>query len=305
MLGLSMAEINELFNKAEKEMIKSAGGQSKWNALSENVKANKRAKMVEAILARQGKEAFEELEESEQRFLRLFIWAGCRCYKDLNIVRGGYAAMSALCDVLGLKGPVLLANQDNDPVIQERTTALEEGDVPTLAQQRAFEKSACGAIKAAQIAGAIFNHKDNKKGHHDVFRFWWWEHMGTPFTFPDTSNNRFQSYCDAAAALLLYGNQFLDFLETLRINKQNSRLNHMEQNFSNALQCDFTKSELAVLSLYAEAVSYPYMKSIRTSNEANQNMLTLGPLHSRVYQHIEKIIDNPDLLLGKEISSSR
>jgi len=57
----------------------------------------------------------------------------------------------------------------------------------------------------------------------------------------------------------------------------------MEQNFSNALQCDFTKSELAVLSLYSEAVSYSYMKSIRTSNEANQSMLTLGLLHSRVY----------------------
>jgi hypothetical protein len=154
----------------------------------------------------------------------------------------------------------------------------------------------------AQIAGALLNHKDDKKGHHDIFRYWWWEHMGTPFTFPDTSNNRFQSYCDAAAALLLYGNQFLEFLETLRINKQNSHLNRMEQNFSKALQCDFTKSELAVLSLYAEAVSYPYMKSIRTSDEANQNMLDLGPLHSRVYKHIETIIENPDLLLGNEIS---
>ena len=38
-------------------------------------------------------------------------------------------------------------------------------------------------VAAAEIAGAIFNHKDNKKGHHDVFRFWWWEHVGTPFTF--------------------------------------------------------------------------------------------------------------------------
>ena len=173
MLGLSMEEINKLYNTAEKEMIKSAGGQSKWNALSGNVKADKQAKMVEGILAKQGKEAFEDLEENEQQFLHLFIWAGCGCHKDLNTVRGGYAAMSALWDVLGLPGPVLLANRDNDPVIQERTTTLKEGDVPTLAQQRAFEKSACGAIKAAQIAGAIFNHKDNKKGDHDVFRFWW------------------------------------------------------------------------------------------------------------------------------------
>ena len=69
--------------------------------------------------------------------------------------------------MLGLPGPVLLANQD----IQERTTTLKEGNVPTLAQQHAFEKSAIGAIKTAQIAGAIFNHKDNKKGHHDVLCF--------------------------------------------------------------------------------------------------------------------------------------
>jgi hypothetical protein len=302
MLGLSMEEINELYSKAHKEMIKSAGGQSKWNALSENAKADKRAKMVEGILEKLGKEAFEDLEENEQRFLRLFIWAGCGCHKDLNTVRGGYTAMSALWDVLELPGPVLLANRDNDPVIQERTTALKEGDVPTLAQQRAFEKSARGAIKTAEIAGAIFNHKDNKKGHHDVFRFWWWEHVGTPFTFPDTSNNRFQSYCDAAAALILYRDVFIEFLEHLRINKQNSRLNHMEQNLWNALHCEATLAEFAVLAIYAESVSYPYMKSIRTSRDKDQNMLDLGPLHQCVYKHMQKIIDNPDILIGASSS---
>ena len=260
MLGLSMEEINDLYSKAHKEMIKSAGGQSKWNGLSENVKADKQAKMVEGILAKQGREAFENLEENEQQFLRLFIWAGCGCHKDHNTVRGGYAAMSALWDFLDLPGPVLLANRDNDPVIQERTTALKEGDVPTLAQQRAFEKSSCCAIKTAQIAGAIFNHKDNKKGHHDVFRFWWWVHVGTPFTFPDTSNNRFQSYCDASAALLLYKDVFIEFLEHLCINKQNSRLNHMEQNLWNALHCEATLAEIAVLAIYVESVSYPYMR---------------------------------------------
>ena len=297
-----MEEINELYSKAHKEMVKSAGGQSKWNALSENVKADKRAKMVEGILAKLGKEAFEDLEENEQRFLRLFIGAGCGCHKDLNTVRGGYVAMSALWDVLGLPGPVFLANQYNDPVIQERTTALREGNVPTLAQQQAFEKSSHGAIKTAQIAGAIFNHKDNKKGHHDVFRFWWWEHVGTPFTFPDTSNNRFQSYCDAAAALLLYRDFFIEFLEHLRINKQNSRLNHMEQNLWNALHCEATLAEFAVLAIYAESVSYPYMKSIRTSRDKDQNMLDLGPLHHYVHRHMQKIIDNPDILIGASSS---
>ena len=248
-------------------MVKSAGKQSKWNSLSGDVKADKWAKMVEGILKKQGKEAFEGLEKNEQRFLRLFIWASCGCHKDLNTVCGGYAAMSALWDELELPGPVLLANWDNDPIILERITTLKEGDVPRLAQQHAFEKSACGAIKTAQISGAIFNHKDNKKGHHDVFHFWWWEHVRTPFTFPDTSNNRFQSYCDAAAALLLYKDVFIEFLEHLCINKQNSWLNHMEQNLQNTLHCEVTLAEFAVFAIYAESVSYPCMKSIHTSRK--------------------------------------
>lgn len=67
------------------------------------------------------------------------------------------------------EGPVLLANRDNDPVIAERDIALEQGDTTTLAQDHAFKKTTKGAIKTAEIAGAIFNHKDDKKGHHDSF----------------------------------------------------------------------------------------------------------------------------------------
>lgn len=31
--------------------------------------------------------------------------------------------------------PVLLANRDNDPVVKERAAALEQGKVPTAAQE--------------------------------------------------------------------------------------------------------------------------------------------------------------------------
>ena len=200
--------------------------------------------------------------------------------------------------------PVLLANRDNDPVVQERDTALEQGDTPTPAQERAFHKSTRGAIKTAEIAGAIFNHKNDKMGHHDIFRYWWWEHVGVPFTFPDTSNNRFQSYCNAAAALVLYEDEFKDFLESLHINKQNSTLNHMESNLWKALHCTSTITELAVLAIYAEAVSYPYMKAIRISDAQKKNMLDLGPFHSRVYDHMQKIIANPDILIGEDLDLS-
>ena len=74
----------------------------------------------------------------------------------------------------------------------------------------------------------------------------------------------------------------------------------MEMNLWNALHCSSTTTELAVLAIYAEAISYPYMKAIRTSSD--QNMLNLGPLHSRVYDHMNKIINNPNILVGADSS---
>ena len=302
MLEMTLEEVREYFKQAEEKMIRKAGGQNKWNRLSDIKKAERKAAMIEEAIAELGKEAFNNLSTEEKRLFRLFIWAGCGCHKDLNTVKGGYLAMAAWWyeNDLDEERPVLLANHDNDPVVQERAAALAQGDTPTPAQERAFHKSTRGAIKTAEIAGAIFNHKDDKKGHHDIFRYWWWEHVGVPFTFPDTSNNRFQSYCDAAAALILYGDEFKDFLESLRINKQNTTLNHMESNLWNALHCTSTITELAVLAIYAEAISYPYVKAIRASDAKKQNMLDLGPLHSRVYDHMQKIIENPDILIGKD-----
>ena len=305
MLDMSLEEVTAYFGKEEADMIKKAGGSQKWNALPDFKKAEKKAVMLENAVAELGKEAFEDLSMEEQRVLKLFIWAGCGAHKDLNTVCGGYLAMLAWWEENeseDVEQPILLANRDNDPVVQERETTLKQGNIPTSAQERAFYKSTCGAIKTADIAGAIFNHKNNKKGHHDTFHYWWWEYIGTPFTFPDTSNNQFQSYCDAAAALVLYKTEFLLFLESLRMNKQNSTLNHMETNLWNALNCTSTMTELAVLAIYAEAISYPYMKSIRNSTAGAQNMLDLGPLHFHVYNHMQKIIKNPDILIGENAS---
>ena len=72
----------------------------------------------------------------------------------------------------------------------------------------------------------------------------------------------------------------------------------MEQNLWNALHCEVTLAEFAVLAIYAESHSYPYIKSICTSRNKDQNMLDLGPLHHCVHKHMQKIIDNPDILIG-------
>jgi hypothetical protein len=69
----------------------------------------------------------------------------------------------------------------------------------------------------------------------------------------------------------------------------------MEQNFWNAIHDIPTLSELAVLSLYAQSISHPYMEKVRTPG---QNALELGPYHAKVLDHIGEIISNPHLLIG-------
>ena len=164
-------------------------------------------------------------------------------------------------------------------------------------QQHAFDKTESGGIKATQLAGALFNHKDDKKGHHDVFRFWWSQNVGGELTFPDTSNTRFQSHCEAAAILLVHLEKFISFLEYVKAKKDTQKFNNMENNLYKALHCTPTKTELAVLALYGQSVSHPYMKALR--KDPKVNMLDLAPLHKKIGTFIKQIHEDPDFLIGK------
>ena len=73
------------------------------------------------------------------------------------------------CDGV-LEGSVFLPKHDNAHVIQEQDIQIAQGDTTTSAQEHAFEITNCGATKTAQIAGANFNHKDDKKGQQDTFK---------------------------------------------------------------------------------------------------------------------------------------
>ncbi|KAF8810467.1 hypothetical protein BYT27DRAFT_7221984 [Phlegmacium glaucopus] len=155
MLDKTEEELLPYFQQSEKAMIKAAGGKEKWKALSEEEQAEKQAVAMEKLVIELGREAFDMLSDDEKRILKLFIWAGCGCHKDLNTVRGGYAAVIKWWSENKIEPPILLANRDN-----------------AAHNQRAFEMTSRGGVKATQLAGAIFNHKDDKKGHHDTF--WWW-----------------------------------------------------------------------------------------------------------------------------------
>ena len=128
MLEKSIHKIYQLQMGAQTKMVQAAGGQKKMGVF-------KHAKMVEDVIQELGKGAFELLDAHEKCFLQLFIWAGCGCHKDLNTVRGGYVAMEKWWKEHDIEGPIVLANWDNDAVLEERYHALANGDEVTPAQE--------------------------------------------------------------------------------------------------------------------------------------------------------------------------
>ncbi len=291
----SNEELLPHFTKARAKMIEAAGGNEKWEGLDAGEQADLEANMMEKLLMELGKNSFEKLSPEEKRILKLFIWAGCGCHKDLNSVKGGNKAMMDWWKDNGIPGPVPLANRDNKATLEEIEEDQSDSEL-TAAQERALGNTSCGGVKAAKLAGDILNNKDDKKGYHDDFRWWWSMHIHGDFTFPDTSNTRFQCYCEAATELILHLPNFIEFMEYIKAKKTDHEFSNMEQNLWKALHCNATLTELAVLALYAQAISHPYMQQVRSPKRLN--MLDLGPLHKKVYRHMKKIIKKPELLIG-------
>jgi hypothetical protein len=254
-------EIENLFDDAWDKMVEELGGKAAWGKLSRDEQALQHAIMIKKTLISLGEDKYAALSEEEKKELDFFIWVGCGCHKNLNSVSGGNAGMIAWWDEKNITGPILLANKDNTAILKDVTPT----DDLTPVEQQAFEKTSRGGVKAASIAGAIFNHKDDKKGQQDMFK-WWFKHVGIPMMFPDTSNNRYGTYCEAAAVLMQHRPKFLEFLEFVKDSKKTPGFTNMEKNLYKALQDPPTLTELAVLALYAEAISHPYMRQICVHN---------------------------------------
>ena len=79
------------------------------------------------------------------------------------------------------------------------------------------------------LVGAIFNHKDDKKGQQDTLRFFFESVIGYMVTFPDTSNTRYQLHCDAATVLVLYQPLFIEFLELVQDKRNQENLPILNQ----------------------------------------------------------------------------
>ncbi|KAJ6531015.1 hypothetical protein B0H10DRAFT_1791827 [Mycena sp. CBHHK59/15] len=302
---MSVAEIEDALWEVVQEMCDDPAGldpryhQPRFYNSSElmfcsSIPDDLRTEALQALAAHLGSKAFEELPEARQNILTRTVIAGCCAHKDHNCTKAGVAGMSAAWELLGLTPPILLANKDN-----AATIALGE-DADSEAVERALKASQRGAYKLVSICGNLFRHKDDKKGHQDLHRHFFakvkFDVTGENSTvkFPDTSNTRYGTHLAGAAELISYHSGYRHFLSIICDSKQTPGLNHSEQNALNGIEDDATMTECGVMTLYKNAVPDGYLEE---SRKAGINHIDLAPLHRRVIAHIEKLIENPNLLL--------
>jgi hypothetical protein len=244
-----------------------------------------------------GDDLFKKLDPAVQRVIDLYLWHGCMMHKDLNATKGGDAAMKAAWEKLGLLPmPILLKNkwqkQQASAGLTDRAAADEEEDDD--------HGPIGGGTKLCSISGAEYNSSDPKKGLHRIHRDYLKSKLGHAVVFPDTSNTRYGAYCAAAAELLVNLQLYIDMMELLNHVKKDG-LNSMEQNILAGLQDWSTLTELAVLAIYGQALSIPYVKFVR-SYEGNS--LNLGPFHEEFKAHLRRLIADPELLLNPQTALS-
>ncbi|KAE9392205.1 hypothetical protein BT96DRAFT_1000611 [Gymnopus androsaceus JB14] len=288
MLDLGTVALFPFIAEATATVVKDAGGHEIWNSLSEDEQAYRKEEVYRALYRRLGQEAFEKLTPTQQRTIDLFIWSGCEIHKDLNTVKWGAIAMGKWWVENNVQGPKKLLNKANK----------DAAAIGGRAGENAVEVSFGGAIKATSIAGALFNHKDDKKGQHDTYRIVFEEKLGHLGTFPDTLNNRFQTHALAAEQLILHLDLYILFLLQVKDRKEKRNWNNLEQNLWDALHDIPTLTELAALAVYSQTISVPYIAYIR--QDRNRNALDMGPHHQKVLAACKAVVDNPELVLGPD-----
>ena len=244
------------------------------------------------------------LPEQERELLLEITFSGCCGHKDLNAFKYGIAKLTKGWEERNVTPPILLANKANSATIRLGT------DSDSAAVQEAIDSSSRGGIKAASLAGALFNHSDDKKGYQDIHRNFMalkkkeLHGVNDYSRFPDTSNTRYQSHTYAAAELMTFLDLYTEILEHVRDSKVKPGFNHLEGNLYKALQDQATLTELAAISLYGISVSWPYLSIVRGEGATVRNMLDsdIMDLHRQIPAFCDEIASNPRRLLNEGIA---
>ena len=222
--------------------------------------------MTRAIICRIGKDAYDKLTAEERHALGFddFVWLGCCMHKDLNCTKSGSSSMSASWSARQWTPPCLLMSRDTEAAHRKAASANA-----TSTAQGIIEKSVGGAVKLCQLFGSLLNHKDDKKGEHDLVRHFFLSVIGILLMFPDVSNIRYGCYGEAACVVLLYRQHLIQYLEMIRDRKTMAGLNHLEHNVYKGLQDSPTIVEMIPLAANAIAISQIYMAHVQASSSSN------------------------------------
>ncbi|KAJ4478652.1 hypothetical protein C8J55DRAFT_395382, partial [Lentinula edodes] len=127
-----------------------------------------------------------------------------------------------------------------------------------------------------ELMGLLLKHNNSKKGQQDCHGIYFeaHEHVGFFIRFPDTSNTRYQSHCDAAAEILVHLPVYREMLKFICDEKVSGKFNHLGYNVYWVLHNIPTLTELAGHTLYGQSL----------------------------LAHLEKVRSNPKLLCGPDAS---
>ncbi|KAF8148860.1 hypothetical protein B0H34DRAFT_802746 [Crassisporium funariophilum] len=299
LMELEQADLVDYLVSWNNKKIAEAGGIEAWNALSPQEQAKRDAAIAKELQISLGMKEYESLPCDKKRIINLFIWAGCCMHKDQNCFEAGNAAMMAYWGTSGHTSPVILANKHNTMLLCQILDPSKPDRPLSEAELTAMQASTCGGAKTTAIAGAILNNKDDKKGQGDTHVNHLTELLGKAIKrFPDTNNTRFGSIGLAGEFLVIHLQPTRTFIEGIKNRKKKPAWTNIELNLYNALHDIPTLSELAILVLYSQSVTRPYMCFVRGPGTEQTNLLDLGPFHRHVQFFIKTIIDDPDLILG-------
>jgi hypothetical protein len=283
-------EWERVFKEKGEEMMEEIGGPAQYHSLSLDEQLQFAQRLVHEAQICLGEQVYERLSPEEKVRIDYWVWSGCAMHKDLNAMKGGVSRMGTWWKECGDGiAPVALMNKF-------KAIAADSGSIREEALAAAGDR---GGAKLTGLLGSLVKHRETKKGHQDRFRAFSMKFLGTlqPVQFPDTSNNRYQSHGFAATEILYHRDLYLTFLHEVADSKALSgELNHLEQNVLTGLNDPPTLAELAVMSLYSQAISAPFAQRIRDSD---LNGLDLGPDYDRIKGHMNAIIVEPDLLIGQ------
>jgi hypothetical protein len=280
-------EIEQILDEKGEGMFREVGGVKCWRELLQDEHLRLEKQVIRDAEICLGKRILEQLPDRQKEEVAGCYWSGCGMHKDLNTVKEGVDQMLKWWEEAGRVPPVTLANKF-------KADSRSGGKVCWLDR---------GRVKMANLLGALVKHKESEKGQQDRFRTFCQKAINFEVHFPDTSNTRYQCHTNAMAAILHHRELYLDFLVFLTATKTNTsgELNHMEKNIQHGITDRSTFTELIVLTLYGEAVSTPFTRFLHSSEDRNGPDLGLDYDHFK--QHIQNIIDHPDLLIGPNIDT--